>query len=251
MKNNRSKNKMNVYDTNDIEKILKENSYLGRGIVIGKSKDGKNAVCLYFIMGRSENSRNRIFSFKDNVLYTEPADKNKAINPELIIYIALREYKNKLIITNGDHTDTIVEGLKKGIDFEESLKTRKFEPDAPNFTARISGILYFENYDFSYKMSILKSADKEGEACHRYTFDYEPLCGIGHFIHTYSSDGNPLPSFYGEPKKVKIPNDIDEFMGKIWNALNEDNKISLFARYTDLKTGEKVDRIINKNKYYN
>lgn len=241
---------MNIYEINDIEKILKDNSYLGRGIVIGKSKDGKNAVSLYFIMGRSENSRNRIFYFKDNVLYTKPADKNKTINPELIIYAALREYENKLIITNGDHTDTIFEGLKKGLDFEESLKIRKFEPDAPNFTARISGILYFENNDFSYKMSVLKSANEEGTVCHRYTFDYEPLCGEGHFIHTYSCDGNPLPPFYGEPKRVEIPNDIDEFADKIWNALNEDNKISLFARYIDLKTGERTDRIINKNKYY-
>lgn len=238
---------MSAYEINDIEKILKENSYLGRGIIIGKSEDGKNAAVLYFITGRSENSRNRIFSFKDNVLYTEPFDKNKAINPELIIYAALREYKNKTIITNGDHTDTIYEGLKKGIGFEESLKVRKFEPDAPNFTARISGILYFENDDFSYKMSILKSASKEGIACNRYTFDYEALCGTGHFIHTYSGDGNPLPTFYGEPKRIEIPNDIDEFANKIWNALNEDNKISLFARYIDLKTGEKSDRIINKN----
>lgn len=240
---------MSAYGINDIEKILKENSYLGRGIIIGKSEDGKNAAVLYFIMGRSENSRNRIFSFKDNVLYTEPFDKNKAINPELIIYAALREYKNKLIITNGDHTDTIYEGLKKGIDFEESLKVRKFEPDAPNFTARISGILYFENNDFSYKMSVLKSANKEGTACYRYAFDYEALCGKGHFIHTYSGDGNPLPPFYGEPKKIKIPNDMDEFANNIWRALNEENKISLFVRYIDLKTGEKFDRIINKNKY--
>ncbi|WP_201798559.1 IMP cyclohydrolase [Brachyspira catarrhinii] len=206
---------MNTYEINNLEKILKENSYLGRGIIIGKSEDGKNAVILYFIMGRSENSRNRIFSFKDDVLYTEPFDKNKTINPELIIYRALREYKNKLIITNGDHTDTIYEGLKKGIDFSESLKIRKFEPDAPNFTARISGILYFKNNDFSYKMSILKSADKKGTACDKYIFDYESLCGEGRFIHTYSGDGNPLPPFYGEPKRIKIPNDMDEFASKI------------------------------------
>ena len=238
---------MNTYEIKDVEKILKENSYLGRGIIIGKSENGKNAVILYFIMGRSENSRNRIFSFKDDILYTEPFDKNKTINPELIIYRALREYENKLIITNGDHTDTIYEGLKKGIDFSESLKIREFEPDAPNFTARISGILYFENNDFSYKMSILKSANKEGTACNRYTFDYESLCGEGRFIHTYSGDGNPLPPFYGEPKRIKIPNDMDEFASKIWNALNEDNKISLFVRYIDLESGEKVDRIINKN----
>lgn len=239
---------MDAYKINDIEEIIKNNSYLGRGIIIGKSNDGKNAVCSYFIMGRSSNSRNRIFSFKDNVLYTEPLDKNKTVNPELIIYAALREYKNKLIITNGNQTDTIFNGLKDKISFEESLKSRKFEPDSPHFTPRISGILCFKDNDFDYKISILKSANKEGEACYRYTFDYESVCGIGHFIHTYLQDNNPLPSFYGEPKKIEILNDIDEFTNKIWKSLNEDNKISIFSRYTNLKTGEKIDRIINKYK---
>lgn len=239
---------MDTYKINDIEEIIKNNSYIGRGIIIGKSKDGKNAVCSYFITGRSSNSRNRIFSFKDNVLYTEPFDKSKIVNPELIIYAALREYEDKLIITNGDHTDTIYKGLRDGISFTESLKSRKFEPDSPHFTPRISGLLCFKDDNFSYTMSILKSANKEGNACYRYTFDYEPVCGVGHFIHTYSNDGNPLPSFYGEPKRVEILDDIDEFSNKLWKALNEDNKISLFSRYTNLKTKIKVDRIINKYK---
>ena len=221
---------MDVYKINDIGEIIKNNSYLGRGIIIGKSNDGKNAVCSYFIMGRSSNSRNRIFSFKDNVLYTEPLDKNK------------------IIITNGNQTDTIFNGLKDKISFEESLKSRKFEPDSPHFTPRISGLLCFKDNDFDYKISILKSANKEGDACYRYTFDYESVCGIGHFIHTYLQDNNPLPSFYGEPKKIEILNDIDEFTNKIWKSLNEDNKISIFSRYTNLKTGEKIDRIINKYK---
>ncbi len=239
---------MNVYKINDIATLIEGNSYVGRGIVIGKSNDGKKAVSAYFIMGRSANSRNRVFTFKDNVLYTEPFDASKVEDPSLIIYAAVREYENKLIVTNGDQTDTIYQGLKEGKCFSSSLKTREFEPDAPNLTPRISGMLTFENGDFTYKMSILKSADEKGTACNRYTFDFTALNGLGHFIHTYVCDGNPIPTFQGEPERVEIDGSIDEFTSKLWNALDKDNKISLFVRYTDLATGEKEDRIINKNK---
>ncbi len=239
---------MNVYKINDIATLIEGNSYVGRGIVIGKSKDGKKAVSAYFIMGRSANSRNRVFTYKDNVLYTEPFDVSKVEDPSLIIYAAVREYENKLIVTNGDQTDTIYNGLKEGKCFTKSLKSREFEPDAPNLTPRISGMLTFGNGDFSYKMSILKSADELGTACNRYTFDFTALNGLGHFIHTYVCDGNPIPTFQGEPERVEIDGDIDEFTNKLWNALDKDNKISLFVRYTDLETNEKEDRIINKNK---
>ncbi len=239
---------MNVYETVDIAKLIKGNSYVGRGIVIGKSSDGKNACCAYFIMGRSANSRNRVFAERDGVLYTEPFDASKVEDPSLIIYAAVREYENKLIVTNGDQTDTVYEGLKAGKGFACSLKSRRFEPDAPNLTPRISGLLCFENGDFTYKMSILKSADEKGTACNRYTFDYEPLPGVGHFIHTYVCDGDPIPTFTGEPERVCIDNDIDVFTDKLWDALDEDNKISLYVRYTDLKTGGCVSRLINKNK---
>lgn len=239
---------MNVYKINDISTLIEGNSYVGRGIVIGKSKDGKKAVSAYFIMGRSANSRNRVFTFKDDVLYTEPFDSSKVEDPSLIIYAAVREYENKLIVTNGDQTDTIYQGLKDGKCFSSSLKTREFEPDAPNLTPRISGMLTFEKGDFTYKMSILKSADEKGTACNRYTFDFTPLNGLGHFIHTYVCDGNPIPTFQGEPERVEIDGNIDEFTAKLWNALDKDNKISLFVRYTDLATGEKEDRIVNKNK---
>ncbi len=239
---------MNVYEINDIATLIKDNSYVGRGIVIGKSKDGKKAVSAYFIMGRSANSRNRVFTYKDGVLYTEPFDASKVEDPSLIIYAAVREYENKLIVTNGDQTDTIYNGLKDGKCFSSALKVREFEPDAPNLTPRISGMLTFENKDFTYKMSILKSADAVGSACNRYTFDFTALNGLGHFIHTYVCDGNPIPTFQGEPERVEILDDIDEFTTKLWNALDKDNKISLFVRYTDLETGNKEDRIINKNK---
>lgn len=239
---------MNIYKINDIAELIKDNSYVGRGIVIGKTPDGKNAVSAYFIMGRSANSRNRVFTYKDEVLYTEPFDVSKVEDPSLIIYAAVREYENKLIVTNGDQTDTIYEGLKEGKCFSCSLKSREFEPDAPNLTPRISGMLTFDNGDFAYKMSILKSADEKGSACNRYTFDYAPLNGLGHFIHTYVCDGNPIPTFQGEPKRVATENDIDAFTSKLWNALDKDNKISLFVRYTNLENGEKTDRIINKNK---
>lgn len=238
---------MDIYKTNDIAKLIEGNSYVGRGIVIGKSSDGKKACAAYFIMGRSANSRNRVFAERDGVLYTEPFDASKVEDPSLIIYAALREYKNKLIVTNGDQTDTIYEGIKAGGSFSGALATREFEPDAPNFTPRISGMITFRHGDFTYDMSILKSADEKGSACSRYTFSYPALPGLGHFIHTYVCDGNPIPTFQGEPERVAIPDDIDEFTDSLWNALDPDNKISLYVRYVDLETGEAENRLINKN----
>lgn len=239
---------MDIYRINDIAELIRDNSYVGRGIVIGKTKDGRNAVSAYFIMGRSQNSRNRVFAEKDGVLYTEPFDASKVEDPSLIIYAAMRKFENKLILTNGDQTDTVYEGLKNGKCFKGSLESREFEPDAPNFTPRISGILEFSGGDFSYEMSILKSADETGSACNRYTFSYAALAGLGHFIHTYVGDGNPLPTFQGEPERVAIPDDIDEFTNSLWDALNRDNRISLYVRYTDLKTGREENRLINRNK---
>ena len=239
---------MDIYKINNIDELIAGNSYVGRGIVIGKSEDGKKAVSAYFIMGRSANSRNRVFSEKDGTVFTEPFDATKVEDPSLIIYAAIRNFENKLIVTNGDQTDTIYEGLKNGKDFAEALLTREFEPDAPNFTPRISGMLTFVDGDFTYKMSILKSADKEGSACSRYTFDYPSVAGLGHFIHTYVCDGNPIPTFQGEPERVAIGNDIDAFCETLWNALDADNKISLYVRYTDLETGAEENRMINKNK---
>lgn len=238
---------MDVYKTNDIAELIEGNSYVGRGIVIGKTKDSKKSCAAYFIMGRSANSRNRVFVKKDSAVFTEPFDASKVEDPSLIIYAALREYENKLVVTNGDQTDTVVDFLKKGGDFISALNSREFEPDNPNFTPRISGMITYENDDFSYLMSILKSADREGSACSRYTFSYPALPGVGHFIHTYVCDGNPIPTFVGEPERVEIPNDIDEFTNKLWNALDNDNKISLYVRYTDLATGQIEDRMINKN----
>lgn len=239
---------MDIYKINNIDELIAGNSYVGRGIVIGKSEDGKKAVSAYFIMGRSANSRNRVFSEKDGAVFTEPFDATKVEDPSLIIYAAIRSFENKLIVTNGDQTDTIYEGLKNGKDFAEALLAREFEPDAPNFTPRISGMLTFAGGDFTYKMSILKSADKEGGACSRYTFDYPSVAGLGHFIHTYVCDGNPIPTFQGEPERVAIGNDIDAFCETLWNALDADNKISLYVRYTDLETGAEENRMINKNK---
>ena len=238
---------MDIYKISDIAKLIEGNSYVGRGIVIGKSSDGKKACAAYFIMGRSANSRNRVFAERDGVLYTEPFDASKVEDPSLIIYAALREYKNKLIVTNGDQTDTIYEGIKAGGSFSGALATREFEPDAPNFTPRISGMITFRHGDFTYDMSILKSADEKGSACNRYTFSYPALPGLGHFIHTYVCDGNPIPTFQGEPERVAIPDDIDEFTDSLWNALDPDNKISLYVRYVDLETGEAENRLINKN----
>lgn len=239
---------MNIYKINEIDELIKGNPYVGRGIVLGKSEDGKKAVSAYFIMGRSANSRNRVFVKRDGALFTEPFDASKVEDPSLIIYAALREIDNKLIVTNGDQTDTIYEGIKAGKGFACSLKSRQFEPDAPNLTPRISGMIEFNDGDFTYKMSILKSADSEGTACNRYTFDFASLPGLGHFIHTYVTDGNPIPTFQGEPERVKICNCIDCFTDKLWDALDENNKISLYVRYTDLESGKFEDRLINKNK---
>ncbi len=239
---------MNIYKNNNIYELIKDNPYVGRGIVIGKTEDGSKAAFAYFIMGRSENSRNRVFTFKDNVLYTEPFDSSKVEDPSLIIYAAVRDYENKMIVTNGDQTDTIYEGLKAGKCMNRSLKSREFEPDAPNFTPRISGLLTFEGGDFDYEMSILKSADSVGQACNRFLYSYEPINGLGHFIHTYVTDGSPIPTFQGEPERVVIPNDIDTLTNDIWNGLNEANKISLYVRYIDLKTLKTETRLINKNK---
>ncbi len=238
---------MNVYKINDIGELIKDNPYVGRGIIIGKSKGGEYAVSAYFIMGRSNNSRNRVFVKHGGDLFTEPYDANKVEDPALIIYAAVRETDGGLIVTNGDQTDTVFDGLKSGLSFSDSLKSREFEPDAPNLTPRISGYMTFGDGDFSYEMSILKSADPLGTACNRYTFSYPSLSGLGHFIHTYVTDGNPIPTFQGEPERVEIPDDIDAFTDNIWENLNEDNKISLYVRYTNLKNGEITERLINKN----
>lgn len=238
---------MNVYKIHNIGQLIKDNSYVGRGIVLGKTPDGKSAVSAYFIMGRSQNSRNRVFVKRDGALFTEPYDASKVEDPSLIIYAAVREIENKLIVTNGDQTDTIYDGIKAGKGFSESLKCREFEPDAPNLTPRISGMIEFSEGDFSYEMSILKSADEIGTACNRYTFSYPSLAGLGHFIHTYVCDGNPIPTFQGEPERVATDNDIDKFTAELWENLNSDNKISLYVRYTDLDSGNITERIINKN----
>ena len=228
--------------------LLKNNTYPGRGIVIGKSKDGKKAVFAYFIMGRSENSRNRIFVEDGEDLKTKAFDESKVKDPSLIIYSPVRHLDNKIIVTNGDQTDTVYDGLKNGIGFCKSLHTREFEPDAPNFTPRISGLLIFEDGEFSYKMNILKSIDEQGTGCARYTYDYPSVSGLGHFIHTYVCDGNPIPTFRGEPERVEIPDDIDEFTDELWNNLNENNKISLYVKYVDIASGASDKRLINKNK---
>lgn len=239
---------MNIYKINPISELIEGNSYVGRGIVLGKTSDGKKACSAYFIMGRSANSRNRIFVKRDGAVFTEPFDASKVEDPSLIIYAAIREFENKLIVTNGDQTDTIYDGIKSGESFTQALTKREFEPDAPNFTPRISGMITFENGDFSYEMSILKSADAEGTACNRYSFSYPSLNGLGHFIHTYICDGNPIPTFCGEPERVAIGDDIDAFTTSLWGSLDADNKISLYVRYTDLATGEIDERMINKNK---
>ena len=238
---------MNVYKTDIIGDLLKKNAYPGRGIVIGKSADGKCAVFAYFIMGRSENSRNRVFNVKNNAVYTEPFDFSRVSDPSLIIYSAIRKIDNKIIVTNGDQTDTIYDFIERGSDMRSALRTREFEPDAPNLTPRISGVLTFDKGDFTYEMSILKSADPEGVGCNRFFYEYVPMNGLGHFIHTYVTDGNPLPTFTGEPERVVIPADIDELTTDIWENLNEENKISLYVCYTDLTTAKQEIRLINKN----
>ena len=232
----------------DLSQELKENTYPGRGIIVGKSQDGKSAVCAYFIMGRSANSRNRIFVEDGNGIRTKAFDESKLEDPSLIIYAPVRVLGNKTIVTNGDQTDTIYELMNKQMTFEQALRTREFEPDSPNYTPRISSVMKVSDGDYNYAISILKSADGDPSSCQRYSFAYSnPINGIGHFIHTYKCDGNPLPSFEGEPKKVEIPNCIDEFSNMIWDSLNEDNKVSLFVRYIDIKSGKTESRIINKN----
>mgnify|MGYP003300204853 CR=1 FL=1 len=231
----------------NIEKELQGNAYPGRGIIIGKTPDGKKAVTAYFIMGRSENSRNRIFVEEGQGIRTEAFDPSKLVDPSLIIYAPVRVLGDNTIVTNGDQTDTVRDFIAEGKTFEEALETRCFEPDAPNFTPRISAEMTFEGGAFKYKMSILKAADAEGSACNRYTYNFESLAGAARFIHTYMEDGNPLPSFEGEPKWVELDGDIDTFTKEVWENLNEENKVSLFVRYIDIATGEYETRIVNKN----
>ena len=231
-----------------LEQELQRNAYPGRGIILGKSADGTKAAAAYFIMGRSENSRNRVFVEDGEGIRTQAFDPSKMTDPSLIIYAPVRVLGNKTIVTNGYQTDTIYEKMDKQMTFEQSLRTREFEPDAPNYTPRISGIMHIENGSYNYAMSILKSNNGNPDSCNRYTFAYEnPAAGEGHFIHTYMGDGNPLPSFEGEPKLVAIPDDIDTFADLLWQNLNEDNKVSLFVRYIDIATGKYTSKIINKN----
>ena len=231
-----------------LKEELSATSYPGRGIVIGRSKDGKKAVTAYFIMGRSENSRNRVFVEDGEGIRTQAFDPSKLSDPSLIIYAPVRVLGNKTIVTNGDQTDTVYDFVKEGKTFEEALRTRQFEPDAPNFTPRISGIIHHENGYMNYAMSILKSADGDGSSCQRYTYAYSnPLAGKAKFIHTYKADGNPLPSFEGEPKTLELPDvSIDELTDLIWTNLNEDNKVSLFVRFIDIATGEAETKVVNK-----
>ena len=240
-------NTMALYD---LKPLLSENTYPGRGIVIGKSADGKKAMIAYFIMGRSENSRNRIFERFDGGMRTKAFDESKLSDPSLIIYNPYLKIGDTDIITNGDQTNTVYDFLKEGNTFEDALATREFEPDAPNFTPRISGAVYygFAKNMFTYKLSILKSANGRPEACNRYFYNYAPENGIGHFIHTYKCDGNPIPSFYGEPEEISMPNTAKELADLVWDNLNDDNKVSLFVRTVDLSNGNADEIIINKNK---
>lgn len=233
-----------------IQEELNSLAYHGRGIMIGKSADGKKAVTAYFIMGRSENSRNRIFVADGEGLRTQAFDESKMTDPHLIIYSPVRVLGNKTIVTNGDQTDTIYEGLDKQLTFEQSLRTREFEDDNPNFTPRISGVIHLDGGNMNYALSILKSAEGDDSSCERFTYAYSnPVAGKAKFIHTYNGDGNPLPSFEGEPKTVELPDsDIDSFAKLVWDNLNEDNKVSLFVRYIDIESGKYESRIINKNK---
>lgn len=240
---------MNVYELKSMPARLEGNTYPGRGIVVGKTADGKHAAFAYFIMGRSANSRNRIFTQREDAVFTEPFDASKVEDPSLIIYAAIRKYENKLIVTNGDQTDTIWNGLKTGLSFADALAQRCFEPDPPNFTPRISAMASFQEGDFTYQMSILKSGDEEGSFCNRYTYSYgSAKAGVGHFIHTYVCDGSPIPTFQGEPERVAITGTLDAFAEMIWNNLNEANKISLYVRFTDLATGAYQEKLYNKNK---
>lgn len=231
-----------------LEQELKSNAYPGRGIVIGRTPDGSCAVAAYFIMGRSQNSRNRIFVEDGEGIRTQAFDPSKLEDPSLIIYAPVRVFGDDTIVTNGDQTDTIYEGLEKGLTFEQSLRSREFEPDAPNYTPRISGLLHVADGQFRYDMSILKSCQGDPSSCLRYTFSYEnPIAGEGRFIHTYMHDGDPLPSFQGEPKAVEISDDMEAFTQMLWNSLNEDNKVSLFVRYIRIADGTCTTKIINKN----
>lgn len=233
----------------NIEKELQENAYPGRGIILGKSADGTKAVAAYFIMGRSENSRNRVFVEDGEGIRTQAFDPSKLVDPSLIIYAPVRVLGNKTIVTNGDQTDTIYEGMDRQLTFEQSLRSRTYEPDEPNYTPRISGIMHVENGKYNYAMSILKSNNGNPDSCNRYTYAYEnPVAGEGRFIHTYMHDADPLPSFEGEPKWIRIPDDMNAFADALWNSLNEENKVSLFVRYIDIATGTYETKIINKNK---
>ena len=238
---------MSVYKCLSLSEILSANTYPGRGIIVGLSEDKKYAVSAYFIMGRSENSRNRVFIEEGDEVIIHPFDASKVEDPSLIIYSPIRKYENNLIVTNGDQTDTVYDGLAAGKCFSKALTARCFEPDAPNFTPRISAMLTFEEASFTYQMSILKSADAEGSACNRFTFSYAPIAGVGHFLHTYNCDGNPIPTFTGEPERIALHGDIDSFTKEIWENLNEQNKISLYVRFTELATGKTENRMINKN----
>ena len=231
-----------------LEQELRNNAYPGRGIVIGRSADGKKAVIAYFIMGRSVNSRNRIFVTEGEGIRTQAFDPSKLSDPSLVIYAPVRVQGCDTIVTNGDQTDTIYEGLEKGLTFEQALRSRKYEPDGPNYTPRISGLVHIGEGNFDYMMSILKSNDGDPTCCNRYTFAYDnPAAGEGRFTHTYREDGDPLPSFYGEPEKVAVEGDIDSFTAMVWKSLNEDNKVSLFVRFIEIATGECETRIMNKN----
>ena len=237
---------MNIYDIHSPEELIAGNPYPGRGIVIGKTPDGTKAAAAYFIMGRSENSRNRIFAERNGEVFTEPFDTSRVQDPSLIIYAAIRQYEKHLIVTNGNQTDTVYDGLARGQTFSQALESRCFEPDAPNYTPRISGLLTFGDGDFSYQMSILKSADSEGTACNRYTYSYAALPGLGHFLHTYVTDGSPIPTFQGEPERISIDDSIDDMADDLWASLNAANRISLYVRTVDLKTGAVENRLINK-----
>ncbi len=233
-----------------IAEELNSLAYHGRGIIIGKSADSKKAVTAYFIMGRSEHSRNRVFVAEGEAMRTKAFDESKMIDPHLIIYYPVRVLGNKTIVTNGDQTDTIYDLMDKQMTFEQALRTREFEDDKPNFTPRISGIIRREaDGDMNFAMSILKSAEGDDSSCERFTYAYsDPVAGKAKFIHTYNGDGNPLPSYEGEPKTLILPDvEIDELTDLIWTNLNKDNKVSLFVRYIDLATGETETRIVNKN----
>ena len=235
---------MNIHLTGSLTEKLASNTYPGRGIVLGMLPDGKTSVAAYFIMGRSVNSRNRVFMEEPDGIRTEAFDPSKLSDPSLIIYHPVRQLGRSLIVTNGDQTDTIRDFMERGETLEQALRTREFEPDGPNWTPRISGLV---QPDGSYKLSILKSADPEGSACTRHFFEYPALKGVGHFLHTYETNGDPIPTFFGEPERVALEGDIDTFTAAVWDNLNEDNKISLFVRFTNVETGEFQQRILNKN----